>query len=837
MSEASFSLHKWFSNCPEILKDIPLELQYLGNRDLKENGNVCMKTLGLSYDVSTDALSMRCPQAEILERYTKRQVLSFISQFFDPLGLIGPVIVQAKHFMQKVWFLDLKWDDYLPDTLNTEWVDFATALVKMSSIDVPRNINVFSSQSLELVGYTDASDIAYGCCLYIRVVDDNKNVKVNLLCSKSRINPKNKKLTTPRLELNGALLLSMLAKKVYDVLSLKYNVKTFLYSDSQIVLAWVGTEPEKLGVYVHNRVKQIQKFTSNFQWHYVRTSENPADCLSRGLSPQSLKSKLGELWFNGPEYLHSYDYVHSDGKGKSQVITITELKVEKETCNLCSIKNSMYDVLDKYSDLEKLTRIMCYVNRFIYNCNAKNVNKKKGNLCPEELNSALLSIIKLDQEKHFMQEIKSLKSNNVLKSNLNNLNPFLDSEGLLRVGGRLQNADLTFSQRHPIILPKQSNITRLLILKEHLRLKHAGQKLILNSLNEHYWLLNANREIKSVLHKCLICFKLKAKAASQLMGSLPLDRVRMSRPFQIVGTDYAGPFYVKQTRVRNPVITKAYVVIFVCFTTKAIHIELASDMTTETFLACLRRFIFRRNKPSKIYCDNGSYFRGANNVLKDLYNMQSSSKHQNDVINYCNSERIQFHFIPSYSPIFGGLWEAGVKSIKYHLKRVISDTVLTFEELYTVLVQIEGILNSRPLTAMSRDQSDMSYLTPAHFFTGSPITSYPELNLVDTKVGKLSFWKQCMQMQQNFWKQWHKQYLVTLQNRPKWQNVQPNLKEGMLVLLRNENASPLKWPVGRIINVFPGKDGRVRALDIKTSKGSIVKTSIMNVCSLPLNDS
>lgn len=836
MSEASFALHKWYSNDLEILKDIPVELQYFGNRELDKN-NICMKTLGLSLDVSSDSLTMQCPEKELLERYTKRNMLSFISQIFDPLGILGPVLVQAKILMQKVWFLNLNWDDYLPEPLHTQWIEFARRLVEMKAISVPRNINMLAVNSIELVGYADASNVAYGCCLYLRIMDNHKTVKVNLLCSKSRINPKAKQLTTPRLELNSALLLSMLAKKVHDILCLKYNVKTFLYMDSQIVLAWLKIQPEKLSVYVANRVKQIQKLTSEFHWFYVQTSDNPADCLSRGISPQALEEKVGQLWFHGPQFLHCTSYIHCNAKNRNTDFDIPEQRPEQKTCNLCKIENSFYGLFAKYSNFEKIIRIMSYVQRFIHNSKKENSHLGlHGNLWPKELNSALQTIIKLDQKRHFQEELKILKSHGTLKCHLKSLNPFIDSLGLMRVGGRLQNSNLPFNQQHPIILPKKSNITRMIILKEHLRLKHAGQKLVLSTLNERYWLINANREIKAVLHKCLICFKLKARAATQLMGSLPLDRVKMSRPFQIVGTDYAGPFYVKQTRIRKPVITKAYIVIFICFTTKAIHIELASDMTTNTFLGCLKRFIARRNKPTKIYCDNGTYFKGANNVLKELYHMQNSTDHQNAVNNFCNEERISFHFIPSYSPVFGGLWEAGIKSIKYHVKRVVSDTVLTYEELYTVLVQIESILNSRPLTPMSRDENDMSYLSPAHFLTGSSLMSYPELNLVEANVGKLSFWKKCTQMQQHFWQQWHKQYLTTLQNRPKWTNSQVDLKEGMMVILRNKNVSPLKWPVGRIVSVLPGKDGKVRALNVKTVTGSIMQTSIMNVCPLPLCD-
>ncbi|KAL0861810.1 hypothetical protein ABMA27_009282 [Loxostege sticticalis] len=837
MNEGSFSLHKWCSNHNEILQDLTPDLRYFGNINFDKN-NLCLKTLGLIYDVASDTLNMQCPVTEVLDKYTKRQMLSFISKFFDPLGLIGPVLVQAKHIMQQIWYANLNWDDVLPEELNEQAVDFAKSLVQMSCISIPRNINVQSSNVIELVGFADASNIAHGCCLYLRVIDSDNIVKVNLLCSKSRINPKNKQLTTPKLELNSALLLAMLARKVYDTLSCKYHVNTFLYSDSQIVIAWLNTEPVKLNMYVANRVAKIQRLCAHFQWGYVNTTDNPADCLSRGMSPNLLETEVGQLWFHGPQYLKNIEYKHCNSQQAISVTDIPELKSISQTCcnTSCSNTNSLYDFIDKYSDIEKLARIMSYVQRFIYNCKQKDEHAKiKGRISPEEMESALHVIIRLDQERHFENDMKILKEKRCLKSNLNSLHPFIDSSGILRVGGRLQNAELTFAQRHPIILPKKSNITKLIILREHLRLKHAGQKLILSNLSEKYWLINASREIKAVVHKCILCFKLKAKSATQIMGSLPRDRVSVTRPFQIVGTDYGGPFYVKQTRIRKPVITKSYIVIFVCFVTKAIHIELASDMTTNTFLACLKRFIARRNKPSKIYCDNASYYKGTRNVLDDLYSLFDSERHQNSVHDFCCSERIQFHFVPSYSPVFAGLWEGGIKSVKYHIKRVVGNTVLTYEELYTVLVQIESILNSRPLTPMSIDRDDMTYLSPGHFLTGAPLTSFPELNLVGENIGKLSFWKQCVQMQQNFWKQWNKQYLVMLQNRPKWKGVKPNLQVGTLVILRDENVSPLCWPMGRIVNVMPGKDGKVRALDVKTSKGYIMRTSIMKVCPLPLD--
>lgn len=182
--------------------------------------------------------------------------------------------------------------------------------------------------------------------------------------------------------------------------------------------------------------------------------------------------------------------------------------------------------------------------------------------------------------------------------------------------------------------------------------------------------------------------------------------------------------------------------------------------------------------------------KGANNVLQELYKLQSSKDHQTQIQNYAANLGIEFAWIPGYSPVFGGIWESGIKRVKHHLKRTIGENLLTYEEFYTVIVQIEGILNSRPLTPMfASDVSDMSYLTPSHFLTGAQMLSFPEPDITSIPTNRLTFWKKCVQIQQSFWKQWHKQYLVQLQNRPKWKHCTPNLQIGTLVILRQDNVS------------------------------------------------
>lgn len=814
----SFSLHKWCTNEPKILSDVPKEKQNFDEIDMSKN-NFTTKALGLSYDTTSDNFKLSTPEIiNTNECVTKRQVLSFISKFYDPLGLAGPILVAAKVIMQKIWMRKLSWDEILPDNLLEIWKKFMIGFINMPTLEIPRNLIFTDAIGIELVGFCDSSMIAYGAVIYARTIFPDR-VYVNLICSKSRIVPLNKKLTIPRLELNGALLLANLTEKVFLLLQSRID-KVFLYSDSTIVLAWLKSDPLKLNPYVANRILKIQNSTANFKWLYINTKENPADCLSRGLEPQEIH--LNKLWFHGPNKLSNIDFYHNE----VSIEVPDSLPEEKIIHFIRAQPNSLFK---DFSTITKLQRVVAYILRFMHNSRKNAKDRLKGNLSIFELEGALRVIIKYEQNVYFSNDINSLLSNIPVKSSLNSLSPFLDGNGVLRVGGRLQNANISYNQKHPVILPKESNITKLIITKEHLTLLHAGPRQVLSSLNLYYWIINGIRLVKKQLHKCVTCFKFKAKCSSQLMGSLPEKRVCSARIFQNVGVDFCGPFLVKQSRIRKSVSSKAYIALFVCFSVKAIHMELLSDLTTENFLAAFKRFISRRGKPENVFCDNGSTFKGADNKIKQF------CKESEKIENYCIDQKIKFNFIPSYSPVFGGLWEAGVKSAKFHIKRVIGSNELIYEQFNTLIIQVEGILNSRPLIALSQDPSDLDYLTPGHFLTGAPITSFPEPDLTEIPQNRLKFWRLCVQMQQHFWKKWYHDYLTQLQSRPKWRNVMPNLKEGMLVILREDNVPSYKWPMARIVKVIPGKDNKVRVVEVKTQKGVYLR-SVTKVAVLPIDD-
>lgn len=326
------------------------------------------------------------------------------------------------------------------------------------------------------------------------------------------------------------------------------------------------------------------------------------------------------------------------------------------------------------------------------------------------------------------------------------LSPFLSDDGLLRVGGRLGNSNLRFEACHPILLPRDHILTRRIIEHEHSRSGHAGAQATMATVRQRFWPLSLRSITRKIIRGCVTCFKVKPIMSEAIMGSLPAGRVTESRPFFHCGVDYAGPLLLREGKRRNAKITKAYIAIFVCFVTKAVHIELVSDLTSDTFIAALKRFASRRGKPECLYSDNGTIFVGAQRQLQECFDFLNTKTTQVDIKSFLRTQEITWIFIPPNAPHFGGLWEAAVKSAKNHLYRIVGRAHLTCEEMMTVLTEIEAILNSRPLSPLSEDPNDLSYLSPNHFLVGAPLNSYPCHDLTDVSENRLIKWQRIEQL-------------------------------------------------------------------------------------------
>ncbi|RVE43224.1 hypothetical protein evm_012104, partial [Chilo suppressalis] len=440
-------------------------------------------------------------------------------------------------------------------------------------------------------------------------------------------------------------------------------------------------------------------------------------------------------------------------------------------------------------------RVMGYILRFINNCQKSQVKITSSYLTTEELQNSIDALVKLAQSESFGKEIQALKKKQFLdpKSKILSLNPFLDEVGMIRVGGSIDNSKFSYDKKHPMLLDVKHRLSVLIFEHEHRRLMHAGPQLLLAAVREQFWVTNGRNLARSIPHKCGICKRFRAKTLQPLMGNLPNQRLTPGIPFETTGVDFAGPFYITDRKGRGCKISKCYLCIFVCFATKALHLE-ANELD--------RLILHNKNDLTRIGSDEG----------------------------------IKFHFSPAYAPNFGGLWEAGVKSAKFHLKRILGDRHLTFEELTTLFAQIESILNSRPICPMSSNPSDLCPLTPGHFLIGRPMTALPSPQLIDAKISRLDRYNQLEQMRQHYWSRWHNEYIAELQHRIKWKQQYYSLKQGDLVIIKEDNLPPLKWRMGRIQALFPGKDGIPRVADICTSNG-VIRRALSRLCPLHFDES
>ncbi|KAL0895377.1 hypothetical protein ABMA27_011510 [Loxostege sticticalis] len=819
LSSAQFHLRKWQSNSPDILKAIRGDSndQATSNTLNLSDHNTSSKTLGLHWLCDSDFLSFSI-NIDTIEKITKRHILSVISQIFDPLGLVGPCIVDAKIIMQRLWVEKCEWDDEVSKEIIIMWSAFVSTLPCLNNLKIPRWVSLnFAKHEIHI--FCDASEKAYGACVYVRSISDSGFIQVRLLMSKNRVAPI-KSVTIPRLELCAALLGSRLCTTVFEALTMSIT-QCFFWCDSMIVLGWLNTSSNQLKPFVRNRINEIREISTN----------NPADLVSRGAKADLIGDN--SLWWSGPSFLqsHEHDWPNMPSNNLKQDLPEVISHFIHDDNQSSKSSNIIQSLINYHSNFNRLQRVLAYIQRFIFNL--KNPNSKlHGSLSNEELDDSVKCLLRSAQREMFPEECHLLETERSLprKNRLISLTPFFDSDKILRVGGRLDNSPYDYNTKHPILLCSKHHFTKILFQMQHKKMLHAGPQLLLAHMRLNYWSLGGRNLAKSVVRQCITCFRLKCQNIQPIMGQLPTTRTSLEYPFLNSSVDYAGPILIADRKGRGCKLTKSYLCIFVCHATRAVHLEPVSDLTKEGFIAALNRFISRRGKPYSILSDNGTNFVGASN---DLQRFLSDSSE--DVASEMSREGIKFLFSPPYSAHFNGMAEAAVRSTKHHLKRLLNPTNFTYEELATCLCQIEAVLNSRPLTPLSSDPSDFYALTPSHFLIGRPLTSVPCPQIPEKNISSFDRYKRIECIRQHFWQRFSHEYVSLLQQKTKWSTSSGQLNEGMLVLLRDKALPPLIWALGRVVRTFPGPDGVTRVAEIKTRRGNVLR-GFNNLCPLPFEE-
>ncbi|XP_062700371.1 uncharacterized protein LOC134284887 [Aedes albopictus] len=682
LHSAGFSLRKWASNSSAVLSKIPAELRDERSTLSLDSLSSPIKTLGIQWHPSTDTYSYAVPEWSKEAVITRRVVASDTAKLFLPLGLLGPVVVLAKIFIQSLWQTTTSWDEPLNQEQQQYWSEFRNSLGDIASISIPRRVAIAHNPVLiELHGFCDASEKAYGACLYVRTVSSDGSIFVRLKAARSKVAPtgKSKKQTTltlPRLELSSALLLAHLYHKVTESTELK--TKPFFWTDSMIALCQIRSPPARWKTFVANRVSEIQRLTVNGTWAHVPGTENPADIISRGMSPAQLKDT--PAWWNGCQWL-SQPSRFWPPINRPIPDDLPTAEFEERSVSLPVQAAQPNEIFESRSSFSSLVRVVAFLHRFGHNTSPQNrTDRKVGSLSTLELNNATKTLVRIAQHESFGKDIAEIKSKGHVSSHsaLKTLAPIL-VDGILRVGGRLRHAAISEDRKHPMILPARHILTERILVHYHQKHLHAGPQLLVACVREKFWPLRIRNLARKVVHSCVNCFRCKPTNLEQLMGDLPPERVTPTLPFLSTGVDLCGPFQFRKLPRASPV--KCYVAIFVCLVTKAAHVELVYDLSTAAFLAALHRFVARRGRPKLIECDNAKNFKGAVRELAQLRKQFYGQQHQTEVISSCADDGTEFRFIPPRSPNFGGLWEAAVKSLKKHLRATIGNSVLSQEEL------------------------------------------------------------------------------------------------------------------------------------------------------------
>jgi len=829
LSKKGFKLTKWMSNEKKVMEQIPVaERAKSVNLDLEDLP--VERALGVKWNVKEDTLGFRQGK-ETVE--TRRGLLSFISSIYDPLGLVAPVVLPAKMILQELCRLKHGWDEILPEDVSRRLADVKDNISYLTNIEVPRCYKPPQMKEIkktEIHHFSDASTDGYGTASYLRFVDEEDNVHCSLILGKSRVAPL-KTVTIPRLELTAATVAAKVDRQLNQELQLPVQ-RVVYWTDSMVVLRYILNQTKRFNTFVANRLQVIHDASSPLQWRYVPSESNPADLASRGIKKEQREKSL-ETWLNGPDFLwKSEDEWPSIPQDAYTEVQDDDSEVKKRPArahvNVTSSKvketpKCLVALIDSISSWYRLCKVVAWLVRFkkymMSRYGKTKCEASKEPLTVKEISGAEDDVVKLVQKEVFKEEQQK-------NGRLRNLCPFLQ-EDIVRVGSRLERADIDSNAKYPAILPSRHHITDLIVRHYHIKNGHVGSSQTLAAIRQRYWILKGPSTVRRILNSCFQCRRQNQRPLSQVMAPLPAARVKQgSPPFTAVGVDYFGPLQVKYRRGT----VKRYGCVFTCMSTRAVHIEVSSDLSTDSFVQAVYRFVSRRGPPKEIYSDNGTNFRGAEVEVKEAL----CKWNQDRIRERLRQQGIEWHFNAPAASHTGGVWERMIRSIRKILRALVGNKLLDDETLMTTLCEVEKILNDRPLVKATDDPNDLEALTPNALLLlrqNSSVSPLPEQTSVNLKERR----KEAQRLADQFWQRWLAEYLPTLHERQKWLRPRRNIAVGDLVLVSDDNVSRGNWPLGIVIETFPDDKGLVRHLQVRTAKG-VYRRNIRKLCLLEASD-
>ena len=779
----------------EIIDDSSIAETLLGK--VAENGSERRKILGVNWESERDCFNFSLGEVakKGLESVkTKRNLLSLSASVYDPYGVLSPIVLPLKVMFQQICKSQKGWDEVLREDECGVWDKWCESGSKMDEIKMDRNFLPPKDQirKVKLVGFSDASEEAYAAVVYLVVERMDGVVQTKFVASKARVAPIAKQ-TIPRLELLGALILSRLVLRIRSVLEGFVDIdESVLLSDSEVALWWICQSENEYKQYVEERVREIRKNVGTECWKHVVGKENAADLPSRGCMGTEMNAAL---WLEGPKWLKEGESewpvkkIEKSGEGDSELKKKLKRVVTLNVFNETDISEVIKP--ERYGEFDKLLRVTAWVRRFVSSC-------KSGVKGGEELTADEIGEAEKIWAKHLQKSIrKGERFDKISRS----LGLFEDQDGLLRCGGRVKNADIPYETKHPTLIPADHTVTEMIIRKAHQKVFHNGVGETLAQMRAKYWIVRGRQVVKGVVNKCNTCRRLEGLSyGGPQLSQLPECRVKGGKAFNCIGIDFCGPIYLTN---EGEEMRKSYIALITCATTRMVHLELCGDLGAGSLMGCLRRFCARRGNPSQIISDNAKTFKSK------------------QIKQFAAKRGIKWTFNLAKAPWWGGMFERLIRSTKRCLRKSLKQDRLSYENMYTVMTEVEAVLNNRPLTYLYPDSTDI--LTPFHLYQGTRLLDPPdprgeglfelggdeareEVVKKDGVIGR-------------FWKIWYREYLVNLREISiKRGRVGEEPKVGDVVVVHEDNKKRLLWRLGRVTELLKGRDSVIRGAKVKVAE-------------------
>ena len=862
LRSTGFTITKWNASCHEILSNVPEADLAPSIRNISEKEcDMCtdkrQMTLGIVWDTNTDELYINKPHFnnKLENGLTKRQAVSMSHQLFDPLSWWAPFYVRMKLCCSKIVRQVDNWDIQVPLGLKQEWKNAIDDLAHIDSVSLPRRrvpADILKSSKLEYHLFTDSSKDIAAAALYLRV-QCGSEYEINLVAAKTSIfsQAEMARESIPRKEIIALDLGARLLRECLDSTTLDID-DYCIWTDSKTVIQWCTEKSLELRVFERNRVDLILRNTKGKLPKYVPSHNNPADVATRPFCTKH--SERWELWTRGPLFLRQQNVQSTLDKlcplmGLPKVGMTIATPVEDKDIGFLQY------TLDRTNTLSKVVKVVCNADKCFQTWKSR-VQRPRPETNPlttnMSLHTAKIVLIRVAQTETFGRVLKHMQqgctfedaiavTKEKIPANVHHIKgyiPFLDAEGVLRVGGRMDYAeDIKYEEKHPASLPPDHPISRLFILDRHEKLGHRAAEMVLASLCQDVGvhLIGGVRAIRRHLSSCFQCKVLRQSRAEQLMAPLPAFRVKPRQPvFSSVSIDYAGPYLVKRGRSEE----KRWVCLFVCNVTTAVRVEIVESLETTAFLNALRRFLcLTGSKTRHIRSDCSTTFTGAANLMskEDQLKLQRAEQ-STDIHQYLQKYSISWDFSTPGSSHHQGLVERHIRTFKEVSRSILGVNNQTRTpsdfELITVFREAEFIMNCRPLGRRSRGVDDFQALRPLDLMTGFLEPEDDTLTLSSTDPGdrlrrghKLTQW-----LVQEWWERWIQRCSSNLQQRQKWRKVKRNLQKGDMVLLLDDATPPIaRYPYAIVIDTKMCRDGKVRSVTLRMTDGRVRQRDVRKI--------